>query len=149
MKKQRTVIMMLVVAGTLFLAGLATRSPAQQPIGANGACCLPTGGCSAETPEACNVLGGTFLGDFTTCAGSVGPSVALPTVVGVSLESNSIIRVWSDGQTDRLSFNRAVVCDPATVCVLLAGTCPTDIDRNGDTGINDFLALLGGWGPCR
>ena len=28
-------------------------------------------------------------------------------------------------------------------------TCPTDIDRNGDTGVNDFLTLLGGWGACR
>lgn len=28
-------------------------------------------------------------------------------------------------------------------------TCPTDVDRNGDTGINDFLTLLGGWGACR
>ena len=28
-------------------------------------------------------------------------------------------------------------------------TCPTDIDRDGDTGVNDFLTLLGGWGACR
>ena len=27
-------------------------------------------------------------------------------------------------------------------------TCPTDIDRDGDTGIQDFLTLLGGWGEC-
>ena len=28
-------------------------------------------------------------------------------------------------------------------------TCTTDINRDGDTGINDFLTLLGGWGACR
>ena len=32
--------------------------------------------------------------------------------------------------------------------VLIPGTCPTDIDRDGDTGIKDFLTLLGGWGAC-
>ena len=24
-----------------------------------------------------------------------------------------------------------------------------DTDRDGDTGIQDFLTLLGGWGACR
>jgi len=37
-------------------------------------------------------------------------------------------------------------CGPT---VLIPGTCPTDVNRDGDTGINDFLALLGGWGACR
>ena len=25
----------------------------------------------------------------------------------------------------------------------------TDINRDGDTGISDFLTLLSGWGACR
>ena len=30
-----------------------------------------------------------------------------------------------------------------------AVTARADINRDGDTGINDFLTLLGGWGACR
>ncbi len=36
-----------------------------------------------------------------------------------------------------------------TAIVILPGTCTTDINRDGDTGIQDFLTLLGGWGACR
>ena len=36
-----------------------------------------------------------------------------------------------------------------TAIVILPGTCPTDINRDGDTGITDFLTLLGGWGACQ
>ncbi len=36
-----------------------------------------------------------------------------------------------------------------TAIVILPGTCTTDINRDGDTGIQNFLALLGGWGACR
>ncbi len=69
-----------------------------------------------------------------------------------------MVRFWSDGQVDatRVFSNREsnnCTNDPPTVCdgptVLIAGTCPTDVDRDGDTGINDFLTLLGGWGACR
>ena len=39
------------------------------------------------------------------------------------------------------------------VMVLVASSAlvviPTDIDRDGDTGIQDLLTLLGGWGACR
>ena len=40
------------------------------------------------------------------------------------------------------------VCDwslnPCPVIVMVPGTCTTDINRDGDTGIQDFLTLLGG-----
>ncbi len=28
------------------------------------------------------------------------------------------------------------------------GTCPSDVNNDGTVGINDFLAVLGAWGPC-
>ena len=28
------------------------------------------------------------------------------------------------------------------------GTCPSDVNNDGTVGINDFLQLLGDWGPC-
>ena len=64
----------------------------------------------------------------------------------------NIIRAWSDGQVDFTLFTLGPDnCDATAVCstVLITGTCTTDIDRDGDTGISDFLTLLGGWGACR
>ncbi len=66
-------------------------------------------------------------------------------------------RTWSDGQVDSLFVhfdgeqgdNACNVIDTCGPLVLIPGTCPTDIDRNGDTDIQDFLTLLGGWGACR
>ncbi len=37
----------------------------------------------------------------------------------------------------------------ALLAFAAGGTCPSDVNRDGDTGINDFLTLLGGWGACR
>ncbi len=49
------------------------------------------------------------------------------------------------GRTFRPSSQPNVSC----VVQLVPGkTTYADVDRNGDTGINDFLTLLGGWGPC-
>ena len=35
-----------------------------------GACCLPAGGCSEGSSDDCNSMGGTYLGDESTCAQS-------------------------------------------------------------------------------
>ena len=39
-----------------------------------------------------------------------------------------------------------------TVVALLAfaagGTCPSDVNNDGTVGIQDFLMVLGAWGPC-
>ena len=35
-----------------------------------------------------------------------------------------------------------------TVSVDLSNSCPSDLDGDGLTGINDFLKLLANWGPC-
>ncbi len=59
----------------------------------------------------------------------------------------------SDGQdVTGVEFLLTAGCDldPSFTCtvVILPGSCPTDVNRDGDTGINDFLSLLGAWGPC-
>ena len=170
--RNTTTTVVIAAAGLVLAAVIVTRTPGQQAYGgANGACCLPTGGCLPETETGCATMGGTFLGDTTSCAGSTCPSA--PTVVAgavafpalarggnatVDSEVAIALRFWSDGQVDATRvFSQRVAgsCGgtPATVCdgptVLLTGTCPTDVDRDGDTGINDFLTLLGGWGACR
>jgi hypothetical protein len=37
--------------------------------------------------------------------------------------------------------------DERELALHVAAPCPADIDGSGDVGINDFLALLGSWGP--
>ena len=61
----------------------------------------------------------------------------------------NVYRLWSDGQLDMTRHIAGSCVDVQGPCVMVPGTCPTDIDRNGDTGINDFLTLLGGWGECK
>ena len=109
----------------------------------------------------CIANGGTYLGLDTTCAGSTCP--AAPTVVGLSTYQQlfdafsvtryRVTRAWSDGQIDTMNFTVDTTgCDVLTTCppvVVVTGTCPTDINRDGDTGIQDFLTLLGGWGACQ
>ena len=168
---RNTTTTVVIAAGLVLAAVVVTRTPGQQQAaGVNGACCLPTGGCLAQTPEACAVLGGAYLGDATTCAGSTCPSVASPTVVATSVTISTsvsgtdrryrIFRTWSDGQVDMswMEFQSStdagacVVASNPAPCgpvVLIPGTCTTDINRDGDTGIQDFLALLGGWGACQ
>ena len=36
----------------------------------------------------------------------------------------------------------------AMLALAVGGTCPSDVDNDGTVGINDFLQLLGDWGPC-
>ena len=168
---RNTTTTVVIAAAAVLAAVIVTRTPGQAFGGINGACCQPTGGCYAATETSCINEGGTFLGDNTTCAGSTCPSA--PTVVAgavafpalarggnatVDSEVAIALRFWSDGQVDATRVYSQRIegsCGgtPATVCdgptVLLAGTCPTDVDRDGDTGINDFLTLLGGWGACR
>ena len=68
--------------------------------------------------------------------------------------TGQLVRFWSDGAIDTTPVYLDPfqgVCEAGIVCdtiPLVPGTCITDIDRNGDTGINDFLTLLGGWGEC-
>ncbi len=170
---KNTTTTVVIAAGAVLAAVIVTKTPAQQVYGGMaGACCLPSGGCREGVGmTGCNNLGGTFLGEATTCAGSTCPTA--PTVVGgaVSFPALAIggsqlresevavaLRFWSDGQVDATRVfsergSNGCGASPAAACdgpvVLISGTCPTDIDRDGDTGIVDFLTLLGGWGACR
>ena len=36
----------------------------------------------------------------------------------------------------------------ALIAFAAGGTCPSDVNNDGTVGINDFLQLLGDWGPC-
>ena len=128
-----------------------------------GATCYVLGNATTN-PHDCAIQGGTYLGDGTTCDECTPPP---PTVVATSVTTTSVStsgdgkfyriwRTWSDGQLDMtfVSFFTATQCDPggAAQCgpiIMITGTCPTDVNRDGDTGIQDFLTLLGGWGACR
>ena len=128
----------------LLLVGVAvTRTPGQQSERVVGACCLPNGDCALVSNEAecIDVYGGTWSG-LPQCVGC--PTV--PTVVGIAFGNGVAYRVWSDGQVDRIQ--EIFGCDPAVVCTIVPGTCPTDIDGDGMIGITDFLELLANWGPC-
>jgi hypothetical protein len=36
----------------------------------------------------------------------------------------------------------------ALLAFTVGGTCPSDVNNDGTVGIQDFLQLLGEWGPC-
>ncbi len=142
----------LAAAIGLLLVGVAvTRTPGQETtVAGQGACCYPSGGCLEFGASSCISTGGTWQGSGTTCAET--DCTPQPTVVGISAvlttggSTVAVFRGWSDGQIDFFNSNQ---CNPAFPCVIVPGSCPTDVNRDGDTGINDFLALLGGWGACR
>ncbi len=167
----RNTTTVVIAAGAVLAAVIVTRTPAQQESGV-GACCYGAAGCYVTGTGVVDCLqgGGTWIdgGTCVECPPPPGPTVvagavAFPPIAtgGNSLKSSEVavaLRFWSDGQVDatRVYSQRiegscggtpASVCDGPTV--LLTGTCPTDVDRDGDTGINDFLTLLSGWGACR
>ncbi len=157
-----------VIAVGAVLAVIVTRTPAQVEYG-DGACCLPNGTCAVLQANECAALGGSFLFGGN-CAAAVCQPCAPPdppTVVSMSVSKDifpensfnrtfRIFRAWSDGQVDhiRVGFGfEPGACDTVgTICapiILIPGSCPTDINRDGDTGIQDFLTVLGLWGPCK
>ncbi len=161
---RNTTTTVVIAAAAVLAAVIVTRTPAQPAALGGGACCYPAGCAQITGPaESCLGTGGVFLSNGI-CADC--PPPPGPTVIGTSVTAGTttsgqdkryrIFRTWSDGQVDstlvqfEVTSNCVVLTDPGCgPVVLLPGTCPTDINRDGDTGINDFLTLLGGWGACK
>ena len=73
-----------------------------------------------------------------------------------------LFRFWSDGTVDTsvVTLIRAEngggcepqgggppwACGPSTI---IPGSCAADVTRNGEVEVNDFLEVLGQWGPCK
>ncbi len=151
---RNTTTTVVIAAGAVLAAVIVTRTPAQQEVEGSGACCLPNGFCfSAGSDASCQSVGGTWspgiLCDYVNCIQELPP-----TVVGITVNPDAqprLYRAWSDGQVDVTHITYNTNCgSPVEACtvVVLPGTCPSDVNRDGDTGIQDFLALLGGWGEC-
>ena len=128
-----------------------------QPESLAGACCWSVGSCfPAATASQCVAAGGFYNGDGTNCSDVVCPTPP-PTVVAMSTVeldpgAHYVYRAWSDGQVDYMRTSYDGACINVGGCgllVLIPGTCTTDVNRDGDTGILDFLTLLGGWGACQ
>ncbi len=65
----------------------------------------------------------------------------------------TMYRFWSDGVVDATSLN-TFTCNPNVTCgpnAFMGPLCAgrADVDRDGEVGINDFLEVLGQWGPCQ
>ena len=153
---KRTTTILLLAIGLLLVGVAVTRTPGQQVAGPVGACCYPSGGCVEQGEFGCITTGGTYQDSGTTCAES--DCTPLPTVVSItsaqmqSPQDMNVYRQWSDGQLDRLLIrNDSDPCEIVSLCVLIPapGICATDVNRDGMTGITDFLTLLEDWGPCR
>jgi hypothetical protein len=73
---------------------------------------------------------------------------------GAGIRQWRAFRLWSDGGIDTTlaTFVGPSVggCDIEAICPrqLLPGTCTADITHNGEVEVNDFLEVLGQWGPC-
>ena len=151
---RNTTTTVVIAAGLVLAAVIVSRTPAQQEDGPGGICCLPTGICDTATQTDCLAAGGSFLGQIGGCADVICATYDVtpqPTVTGIYGTTNQFTRAWSDGQVDVTVVDNNGCNGSVTLCttVLLTGTCTTDINRDGDTGIQDFLALLGGWGACQ
>ena len=161
----------VIAAGLVLAAVIVTRTPAQQQEGIDGACCLGSGDCLFVNPVQCDDVNGTYHGAGVTCQEVACFPALPPTVVAVSVTTSisdqainfdrryRLWRTWSDGQVDMTNLlfvssggakgNACVLDQSCGPVVIIPGTCPTDINRDGDTGIQDFLTLLGGWGACQ
>ena len=101
----------MIAASVVLAAVIVSRTPAQRAVGID-ATCVP---------------------------------VVPPTVMGVKMHYTGsstyrVFRTWSDGQIDvtgmQFRFTKGCDLDPSSTCtvVILPGSCPTDMNRDGDTG---------------
>jgi len=94
----------------------------------------------------------------TVVAGAVSfPDIATGANTPKTSEVALVLRFWSDGAVDstrvlsELAYDACsgavpTLCDGPTT--LIPGTCQSDITRDGEADVQDFLWLIGEWGPC-
>lgn len=97
----------------------------------DGACCLDAGGCVANQSTAeCNLLGGTFQGNGSTCGGGTCPD---PTEACCFMPSGCLNLTTANcglagGFAQGPGTNCAgVVCFPRGACCQVDGTCDDDV----------------------
>jgi hypothetical protein len=106
--------------------------------GAEGACCV-AGSCVETTFDACEEMGGSYLGDLSTCATERCPAPCVADVTGPG--------GTPDGNVDAVDF-LLLIAEWGTPCTL---GCATDITGplgvpDGSVDALDFLLLIGQWG---
>ena len=93
----------------------------------------------------------TAVAGGLNAAGPVLPTAVAMAVVDVGTGNFRMFRTWSDGQVDTTFVSFSGPC-PESVdgpCVVLAGSCAGDADRDGIVGVPDLLTTLAAWGPCQ
>jgi len=109
---------------------IRTQSFACTPPGQTGACCLPDGTCSDDTPANCAEDGGVFHPDVDCKTFSCGNSPCIG-----DTDSNGTVNV---GDLLAVISNWGACAPP----------CPADIDHSGIVNVADLLAVISHWGPC-
>jgi hypothetical protein len=69
----------------------------------------------------------------------------------VGSNTKHIWRGWSDGSVDYTSVQAAGDCQMGVYwgpCGVLDGACRADVTRDATVNVNDFLEVIGHWGPC-
>ncbi len=94
-----------------------------------GACCLPTGACVQLDEATCDIVGGVFAGNGTSCGDT---SCGAPCPADI------------DGDGDVAFSDLLSVLAVFGPC----GGCPEDVDADGEVAFSDLLAVLSAFGPC-
>lgn len=130
----------LAAGGTFNGVGSTCSTPCPEP---TGACCLPNFTCQVRTVDECALAGGTFQGVDVSCNDvSCLPASACCLPDGSCLQVDPLECQALGGEGQPFGSECVDVDCPQPA------DCPTDLDGSGDTGFNDLLQLLSGWGAC-
>ena len=105
------------------------------------------------------LLGVNFVSGGSMQSAQVEPTVVAGSATqevgtdGTGLDQHRVFRFWSDGAVDTtlVDFDgQPPHCDIDSTCYrqVLLGSCQSDINRNAEVEVTDFLQLIGEWGPC-